>query len=381
MGALDILYIAELPAFHVTNDYLVFKENGYNISAILNLHWNTYSHLQGLHKGDVDIINLYADSPIYRIYIYPQLMFEIANYKKDIILKIIKEYNVDIIYASWSTAVIPFIKVLKRLNIKIPIVIRFLMYPAALVEPVIKIENFYVRDVVKNLEGRIYESHRMKRYMQKAFNFSGTLDNDLVFMEYFSKRYFFKKRLQKLSDIDGEPHIVFLGSTNFGVRHNDISTLIRDLTKHHVHIHMMESRYVSFKDKKYVHYFKPFSHSEILEGKLGTFLTQFDAALVTYNPQYRSIDRFKNVFPNRFKFSLFGGIPIILPDGVLSSCEELIRRYKIGFTYNTVGDLISKLNNESLMKLIRKNAIRSHKFMMYERNFQVLDKFLRNIVG
>jgi hypothetical protein len=313
---------------------------------------------------------------------YPKIIFEALNYKKDVLQKIIKENEIDLIYAGWSTGILPTIKVLQKLELDIPIIFRSLMYPAAISKNAVCIENMYCKRIIEKIEGRIHLTTSMYKYMSREFNLQ-QYGKDFVFMEYLSEKYFFRKRLPLLSDQDGEPHIVFLGSINFQEKHNDITNLIYELTKNKIHIHLMNPRStLLIKENKYIHFFSPFSHEEILNGKLGTFLTQFDAAIVAYNNNYKQVIRFGNVIPNRFLFALTGGIPIVIPkDNNLISCEELIISNKIGFIYNTIDELVNKLKDEDLIYELRKNALKKSKTFHYEKHFNKLNRFIRGILN
>jgi len=89
--------------------------------------------------------------------------------------------------------------------------------------------------------------------------------------------------------------------------------------------------------------------------------------------------QFYNSLPNRFLFAFTGGIPIIMPEGYFLSCQEIIKKYQIGFTYKDVEDLRSKIKNKHLMEKIKENAIKISSDFTFEKNFHKLEKFMKNL--
>lgn len=383
MGDIRLLYLCDSPAFHVANDVILFKKNNYKI-IVLSVDWRQHNNVEGLH--DVGVINLFPLRKMLTLRKFSISFFEISMYIRKIILsnkmqifirKIISENDIDIIFASWSIASFPIIESLQK-NPDVPIIFRFLMYPATLSKNLILLENAYAKTIIEKLDGRVIPTKIMYQYFWENFNLS--CGKNIIFPEYLSECFFYKKRLQKLSDVDGEPHIVFLGSVNFK-KHNNIVDIISYLIKNKIHVHIMKSKYLDIKENKYLHFFTPFSHEEIINGKLGTFLTQFDAALVAYNNNYKQVVRFSNVIPNRFLLALTGGIPIVLPkDNNLLSCEEWVMFNKIGFVYNSIDELANKLRDEDLMYELRKTAMKKSNAFHYEKHFNRLDGFIRRIL-
>jgi hypothetical protein len=131
----------------------------------------------------------------------------------------------------------------------------------------------------------------------------------------------------------------------------------------------------------FIHSFNKFTYREIADGTFATFLTQFDACLVTYNFWGASgLSRFNNGIPSRFSIALLAGIPIVIPEGYLKGCEEIINKYQIGFEYKNYADLINKLSNESVLNYYQNNAIENTKLFSLENNFMKMDEFLKRVI-
>lgn len=202
---------------------------------------------------------------------------------------------------------------------------------------------------------------------------------NLVFTECYPSKFFYRKRLPHLSEYDGHPHLVFIG---LGVY--SILPQIKEIIRREIHVHVCDtkglSRYARGKFKDFVHTFKKFNYSKLLDGTLSTFLTQFDAALVTYNfLKASTLNRFYNSIPNRFSLALTAGIPIIVPRGYLKGCEEIINIHQIGFTYAGYDDLKNKLNDRNLMDYYKNNTVTKTEKFTLENNFAKFDGFLKHI--
>jgi hypothetical protein len=89
------------------------------------------------------------------------------------------------------------------------------------------------------------------------------------------------------------------------------------------------------------------------------------------------MDRFHNSLPSRFLFALNAGIPIVMPKGYFLACEEFVKKYEIGFTYNSPTDLKEALSDDNLMTKYRKNAIEKAENFVYEKSFPRIDNLMK----
>ena len=270
----------------------------------------------------------------------------------------------------------------------VPTVYEFLTYPISSSRLAQKIENFFNRRIVNNLDGRVLSTQRMLYYMKNVFGIHR--GENLVFMECYPEKFYYRKRLPLLSAFDGQPHLVFIGMDVC-----DILPQIEEVASRKIHVHVcnvnqagwhanaqegLSGKY-AFKNLGFIHSFNRFTYREIADGTFATFLTQFDACLVTYNFWGASgLSRFNNSIPSRFSIALLAGIPIVIPEGYLKGCEEVINKYQIGFEYENYANLSNKLSNESMLNYYQNNAIKNSKLFSLENNFMKMDKFLKRII-
>jgi hypothetical protein len=302
-------------------------------------------------------------------------LFRTNNKLATKVKQIIKEEGIDVIYGSWGSQGLPEFVLLQRFEA--PTIYEFRCYPYNVFGFAEDIENFLNRSVIQGLTGRVFATQRMLDYVKKEFDVRH--GRNIVFAECYPKKCFYRKRLPLLSENDGQPHLLFIGSDAY-----DILPQIKEIIRRQIHVHIFFTKgFPEIKDprhEKFISTFEHFDHYKMLNGEFGTFMTQFDACLVTYNFWRAScLGRFYNSIPSRFSFALTGGIPIVMPKGYLVGCEEIIIKHQIGFAYTDYEDMRNKLNNEELMDYYRRNAAaKSEKFYL-ENNFQKIDTFLRQI--
>jgi hypothetical protein len=257
----------------------------------------------------------------------------------------------------------------------IPLVYEFLTYPNNISDFAVKIENALNRGIINTLNGRILASYAMLNYMGKMFKIWN--GKNIVFFERYPKKFFYRKRLPRLSEKDGHPHLVFIGMDLI-----DVFAQIAELTRRKIHVHVCDTKGVIAKHKlktfEFFHAFNKFDYDETCDGTFATFMTQFDACLVTCNFQKSSnLDRFYNSVPNRFSLALTAGIPLVLPRGYLIGCEGIVNEHQIGFAYTSYDDLEKKLSDEQLIDQYKKNALEKSRSFFLEDNFAPIDRFLR----
>lgn len=379
--AVRLLFLGELD-IHARAFLPFLGRHCYKVSVINTSHWAFPQEIEGT---DIPVYNLYENSKIRFLFLGRLEWFRKASFYSlaktntkltDRVGKVIKQEGIDLIYGCWGSHSLPELRLLQKFHV--PIVYEFLTYPVNIYSFAVKIENIFNRSIINNLKGRVIATQRMLNYMKNVFGIHE--GENIVFGECYSKKFFYRKRLPRLSERDGHPHLIFTGSDVY-----NIFPQIEEIIRRKIHIHVcytkgLKQRLQKLKFKSFIHTFKKFDYNELLNGTFATFMTQFDACLVTYNFRKASaLDRFYNSIPNRFSFALTAGIPIVMPRGYLKGCEEMINKHRIGFTYTDYDDLKKKLSNEELMDYYKRNAVVKSKNFTLENNFKTIDKFLKQI--
>ncbi len=268
---------------------------------------------------------------------------EIQGPPRELLLRSIEDFDADLIYAFWGPGVFPELKALVK-DCPVPVLYDVQSYPMNFTEVGSNVpENPDIARIVEALEGRLYASVHMQEYFHQHFNITRGVESSHIY--YFSERYFCDNRLPKLSDMDGEPHIVHIGRTDFSSRtHDNITRQVKELANAGVHVHLARPDTDEI-DSPYVHYFEKFPPSELENGNFANFLTQFDATVLLYNIDTR-LNRFRNSIPSRFLFALCAGLPVLVRQGFYSTCEDVIEEYSIGRGYVDFEDLVSILRDK-----------------------------------
>jgi hypothetical protein len=368
-------------------------EHGYEVTVINTEHLLSFETVRGTN---IPVINLYEESKIRALsksQAWRLAKAAVYNAAKNLELKqsklkrIIETRGIELIYGGWGSFGLPEFGFAQEFNL--PTVYEFLTYPCGSTLLSQRIENFFNRQIINELDGRVFSTQRMHRYMKNEFDIDS--GKNLVFMECYPEKFFYRKRLPLLSSFDGQPHIVFVGMR----ARYEILTQIEEIASRKIHVHICDLNQDlpeantkekltynnAFKNSDFIHTFDMFTYREIADGTFATFLTQFDAVLVTYNFWRASgLDKFDNSIPSRFSSALLGGIPIIVPKGYLKGCEEVLDKYQIGFTYENYDALKNKLSNKSYLSYYQDNAVEKAKSFSLEANFPRMDKFLKQMI-
>lgn len=379
---IHLLFIGDL--FIHKNDFLPFLNNhGYDVTVVETS--TVYTPPKRIAGTEIEVENLYNSRLARRLFrgnvgwftkagVYT--LFGSTRLFSNRVQKIIKQKDIDIIYGSWGSPDLPEMRMVQELGL--PVVYEFLAYPYFERFFLEKVENAFNNRTICRLDGRIVPTERMLNYLKSTFSIR--YGENIVFPELYSEQCFYRKRLPRLSDSDCEPHIIFLGISSYG---SEISSQFEEILRRRIHVHVCEtSDYAKMLRKSkyngFFHTFREFDEAELYCGSFATFMTQFDACLVTYNSSKgTTLNRIYNSVPNRFSFAFTGGIPIIMPYGYLLGCEEIVDKNQTGFTYRNYDDLKEKLSNIDLMAYYRNNAIRNKKIYTLENNFEKIDGFLK----
>lgn len=377
-----LLYVAMAPNFLVANDIQLFEKAGYSVVAVLNTfkQGNPFDGVETLSSFR-RIINLYEGSGLHRLWVdkgfpFSKVIEGSIGALKQRIRHVLRDLPpVDFVYCSWDDGVIPEAIAIKKVFPNVPIIFKFLMYPSSLSHYVVALENYYNRRKVPIFDGRIFVSQEMYHYMERTFDLHAHGKN-LIFMQYLSESYFHKQRLPRLSDNNGEPHLVFTGQSDFRwFPENDVRQPIEEIADKGIHVHLATPN-LPMMESRFIHFF-----SRIAPGpQFADFLTQFDGVIVLYNLSKKlCTDRLNNVFPNRFIWALTAGIPIFLASGQLRACEAFVKQHGIGFTFDTAEALKLLLKDRARMSEARQNAQQKRRNFTYENNFHTLGDFIEEV--
>ena len=379
---INLLFMGRVDAFLGRSYIEVFYDKGFSIS-VLNTHPRVNVRAEKLPEG-VSATNLYEGRKGFRntakgwirLYISWKLgrWFE-SHYDRETLKRIsecVTGNDVDVVFAWWSSDVMYELLAIRKIFPKLPIVHGLFIYPNSVDRWKLHFEDALYSRVLSQLDLRLHSGRASLEYLQQKF---GVLDNgrDMVFPQPLSEKYFFDTRLPLLSKQDGQPHIVYLGRTDFSrdprkVK-DDVRPILKNLTDARIHVHIGDTK-SKVPQSSYLH---TFQHRPMENRELANFITQFDACLVAYNIKRKCYKgRFDSGMPARFLSGLAGGIPIVIPKGTMRTCEEFIERRGIGFGFNGGTELAEKLKTVEIMRPLQHRAQAMAHQLTFEKNIDSL---------
>ncbi|WP_068711525.1 hypothetical protein [Vibrio tritonius] len=200
----------------------------------------------------------------------------------------------------------------------------------------------------------ILTSDLMKEYFTSSL---GINESSLVLHQDKLHSSFFKYNKKSNIGICNEiSKVIFLGNTNFKERTiDDVSGIIKKLAEGNVEVWIQSS---GDKIKHHnVKYFNPYTYQEMLDGKLSTFVSQFNAVIMLYN----DLDNLRSniSYPTRFAMGTLGLIPILIKSNQFKAIEELYKNNNTVVLFDNYQELLNICKNKEFLlektKLIREN--------------------------
>ncbi len=229
--------------------------------------------------------------------------------------------------------------------------------------------TFYKR--VKTIEreanlkssARIYVSDHTMELARKLHSIPE--ERSILFYNYAMKDDI-REPLKKLSDDDGETHIVYAGVLSLNGYRADVLRVLKDISELgiHVHIHGIGSDEVlkaysePGKDSDHYHFEGPAPKAELMEK-----MTRYDYGLVPFIPQGTEEEYLHTMMPLKMFDYLAAGLPLIAPES--RSLTPFIERTGTGHLFKNINE-IKKLVNEDLPAIEREDFVIENKIEAIE---------------
>jgi len=215
---------------------------------------------------------------------------------------------------------------------------------------------------------------------------------ELQWLDYCDEDLFVDINAKKLSEEDGEFHLVHTGTISTDPLTNSFKYLIplgKELAKQRIHLHIypnpleynIAKEYIELDSKeKYFHFHKPIPYSEVNQE-----ISKYDYGLLILrqiNGKIANTEKFKVGHGNKTFSYLEAGLPEIASDFLLNN-NKTILDYGAGFTVNDtdlsrLGKILEKANYDELRKNVSKArqelSLRSHAHELEEFYKKLMDK-------
>jgi len=345
----NILYICELPAYHISNELTVFKDDGFNV-IVLNVFKTNFKKIEN-YEENVILYNLHNN-----LKNYPSIKLIEILYKHsidyDLIEKIILKHKINILYSSWSSMVILDTFFIKKRFPNLKWIHRYLMYPASLNKLKINIENFIMKKYTKYIDHIIFHTDEMKDYFVE--NINNHIEHYTVQFEKFNNSYFLDDK-EYFNIQNNKFSLIFLGS----IIPNTENDILKELESLPIEIDI----YINIRDEfKYLIKNKNIKFFD--RKKIGKELTQyiqnFDGILALYNQKSIDKERINLVIPNRITLGIPALKRFFIPNNQLTSSRKLLKSFDLLCEYSDNSTLLDQLENN------RKKSIKSKQTLKKE---------------
>jgi glycosyltransferase involved in cell wall biosynthesis len=228
-------------------------------------------------------------------------------------------------------------------------------------------------------DGRIYVTEGVRDYIQQRYDVDPS--RDMVFYSYVNKSMVPSQLRRKLSEKDGEIHIVYIGTVTSIVKdsHYDLREIFREIANHGIHVHMYVSIWGS-KDKAYqqladendfIHY-----HGHLDQKSLLQEMPQYDFGWAGFNVNRKNRKHLDVAIPNKVFEYIGCGLPVLaFPH---KNMRKFLERYNVGLIFDSMDEMASQLKNEKL-ESIRRDVLNSRYKFTVEKNVSRLIKYYKEM--
>jgi hypothetical protein len=192
--------------------------------------------------------------------------------------------------------------------------------------------------------GRIYVSEYQMYMANKLWGID--IERSLVFPNYIPREWIPKVYHPKLSERDGEVHIVYEGGMSIGGGfHREYFEFFKEISRRRVHIHIYAPTISIFSEKAkrpfveevarnpYLHFHKPLLPKELVKE-----MTKYDFGINPFRVNEGNIEHLNSVLPNKLFEYLGAGLPVIARDLFTLRC--FLESEGVGFVYREVDDIL-----------------------------------------
>lgn len=229
---------------------------------------------------------------------------------------------------------------------------------------------------------RIYATEGIKDYIEN--NYHVDVDDDLIFYNYISESIMPSHFKEKLSNSDGDTHIVYIGCITSVVEdsHYDLREVFKDIAENQIHIHIYPTKNIitqsshSYKKlddtSEFIHL-----HSNLSRRNLLQEITQYDFGWVGLN-RAENNKHLEIVLPNKVTEYIASGLPVLaFPHKTI---KRFVEKNGVGLTFSNIDDLESVLKKPEVFKM-RENTLLVRHHLTIEKQIPKLVNFYEQIIN
>ncbi len=240
----------------------------------------------------------------------------------------------------------------------------------------------------ENIDGIVHKGPKFEIEYYRKYGYKIDCP-ELTYLDYCDEDFFMPINSHKLSEEDGELHLVFTGSisSDLKYKYKYYIPFAKKLAKQQIHFHIYPNPYgirtldvykELDKKEKYFHFHKPVSYRE-----LSREIAKYDYGW-WINQKFQSpgstVDKWKVGIGNKLSCYLEAGLPILVSDH-LEWGKEIIEKNRIGQSIkpneiDNIGKKIESVNYSTL----KKNVFKAREKLSIKKQVSKLVNFYENLI-
>lgn len=289
----------------------------------------------------------------------------------------IKKKDIDVVFSFWGTTLKKEVESISNLKEKLNKKVKFVhcvnTYPVRYDLPK-KYDTSYnvlIKDkhYFDKFDSLICSTEGMKRVFRNVLGYNKPIYVQLDYLD----NCFFTKKTNTISNQNKQKHkIIFLGNVDFSNRTlDDVSKQIIDIADQNIDVWVQSPCSIEHPNIKT---FEPFTYQEMLDGKLGDFISGFSASIVLYNDLNNL--RTSISYPTRFALATSGRRPILIPKDVFDGIENIKDEFSLSeiLVFKDISEI------KSLLDEVGRESNSEDLCDFFVSDYNSRDKFLVNFV-
>ncbi len=236
---------------------------------------------------------------------------------------------------------------------------------------VLAIERF----VNEQSDGRIYVNEGLSHYVEQKYQVDP--NRDLVFPNYVSRCAIPTRLANKVSDEDGQIHIVYEGTVDTQIpgSHYDLTGIFEEMAANKMHIHIFVSRpnedlKALSETSEFMHY-----HGHLTPNTLLQEITKYDFGWAGFNAA-KNRAHLNVTLPNKLFEYIACGLPVLsFPH---RTQKRFIEKHQVGLVIQDIEELAEVLNTDAAHE-IRQTVLQKRHDFTIEENIEAVENFYEKI--
>ena len=227
-------------------------------------------------------------------------------------------------------------------------------------------------------DGRIYVTEGVRDYIQHRYDVDPS--NDMVFYSYVSESVVPNVLRRKISEKDGDIHVVYIGTVTSRVKdsHYDLREIFRNIASYGIHIHLYVSIW-GMKDKAYkrlgeedecIHF-----HGHLDQKSLLKEISMYDYGWAGFNANPKNEKHLDVSLPNKVFEYVACGLPVLTFKH--KNIMSFINQHNLGLVFDDLDEMAYKLQNVDNIRHVKRTVLNKRHEFTVEKNIHRLIQYYK----